>query len=289
MVAFAAGSGTDFVARVMAERMRASLGQPIIVENVRGADGSVGTGRAARARPDGYTIELGTLPTHVLNGVFYSLRYDVLNDFVPISLLDTSPFVLFARKDLPARDVNELIAWSKANPNKASMGVSSASGRLLAAFFQKETGTQFALVPYRGNAAGMQDLLAGQIDLFYGTPDQLPLMRARRIKAYAATSDTRLELAPEIPTFGEIGLPTLSYSTWHGLFAPKGTSRDVIDRLNRAVVEALADAAVRSRLVDFGAEVVPRARQVPEILGALVKADTEKWWPLIKEFGIKAE
>ena len=139
--------------------------------------------------------------SNYLNGAFYSLRYDVLNDFVPISLLDTTPFVLFARKDLPARDVNELIAWSKANPNKASMGVSSASGRLLAAFFQKETGTQFALVPYRGNAAGMQDLLAGQIDLLYGTPDQLPLMRAGRIKAYAATSDMRLELAPEIPTW----------------------------------------------------------------------------------------
>jgi tripartite-type tricarboxylate transporter receptor subunit TctC len=207
-----------------------------------------------------------------------------LNDFVPISLLDTTPFVLFARKDLPARDANELIVWS--SPNKPSMGVSSASGRLLAAFLQKETGMQLALVPYRGNAAAMQDLLAGQIDLLYGTPDQLPLMRAGRIKAYAATSDMRLELAPEIPTFSEIGLPTLSYSSWHGLFAPKGTSRDVIERLNRAVVEALADAAV---LVDFGAEVVPRTRQAPEILGALVKADAEKWWPIIKEFGIKAE
>ena len=269
IVGFAAGSLTDVVARVMAERMRASLGQPIIVENVSGADGSVGTGRAARARPDGYTIELGTLPTHVLNGAFYSLRYDVLNDFVPISLLDTTPFVLFARKDLPARDANELIAWS--NPNKASMGVSSASGRLLAAFFQKETGTQFALVPYRGNAAGMQDLLAGQIDLFYGTPDQLPLMRARRIKAYAATSDTRLELAPEIPTFGEIGLPTLSYSTWHGLFAPKGTSRDVIDTLNRAVVEALADPTVRVRLADGGIEIPARDQQTPEALAFVAR------------------
>jgi tripartite-type tricarboxylate transporter receptor subunit TctC len=197
IVGFAAGSFTDVVARVMAERMRAWLGQPVIVENVSGADGSVGTGRAARARPDGYTIELGTLPTHVLNGAFYSLRYDVLNDFVPISLLDTNPFFLFARKDLPARDANELIAWS--NPNKASMGVSSASGRLLAAFFQKETGTQLALAPYRGNAPAMQDLLAGQIDLLYGTPDQLSLMRAG-IKAYAVTSDTRMAVAPDIPT-----------------------------------------------------------------------------------------
>jgi tripartite-type tricarboxylate transporter receptor subunit TctC len=290
IVAFAAGSGTDLVARVMAERMRASLGQPIIVENVSGADGSVGTGRAARARPDGYTIEVGTSATHVLNGAFYSLRYDVLNDFVPISLLATGPSVLFARKDLPAKDVTELIAWLKANPNTVSVGNVSAGDRLLTAFFQKETGTKFTLVPYRGKPPQIQDAIAGQIDLFFDGPVQLPLVRAGRIKAYAATSDMRLELAPEIPTFGEIGLPTLSsYSTWFGLFAPKGTSRDVIDRLNRAVVEALADAAVRSRLVDFGSQVVPRAQQAPEILGALVKADADKWWPLIKEFRIKAE
>ena len=270
--------------------MRASLGQPIIIENLGGADGSVGAARVARARPDGYTIEVGTSATHVLNGAFYSLRYDVLNDFVPISLLATGPSVLFARKDLPAKDVTELIAWLKANPNTVSVGNVSAGDRLLTAFFQKETGTKFTLVPYRGKPPQIQDAIAGQIDLFFDGPVQLPLVRAGRIKAYAATSDMRLELAPEIPTFGEIGLPTLSsYSTWFGLFAPKGTSRDVIDRLNRAVVEALADAAVRSRLVDFGAEVVPRARQAPEILGALVKADAEKWWPIIKEFGIKAE
>jgi tripartite-type tricarboxylate transporter receptor subunit TctC len=276
-VGFAAGSGNDLVARVMAERMRASLGQPIIVENVSGADGSVGTGRAARARPDGYTIELGTLATHVLNGAVYSLRYDVLNDLVPISLLAL------------ATDVNELIAWLKVNSNKASAGIVSASFRLLTAVFQKETGTKFTLVPYCGTPPELQDAIAGQIDLFFDTPVRLPLVRAGRIKAYATTSDMRLELAPEIPTFGEIGLPTLSYSAWFGLFAPKGTSRDVIGTLNGAVVEALADAAVRSRLVDFGFQVVPRARQAPENLGALVRADADKWWPIIKELGIKAE
>jgi tripartite-type tricarboxylate transporter receptor subunit TctC len=269
--------------------MRASLGQPIIVENVSGADGSVGTGRAARARPDGYTIELGTTPTHVLNGALYWLRYDVLNDFVPISLLATAPNVLFARKDMPATDVNELTAWLKVNPNKASAGIVSAGHRLLTAVFQKETGTKFTLVPYRGTAPQLQDAIAGQIDLFFDTPVQLPLVRAARIKAYAVTSDMRLELAPEIPTFGEMGLPALSYSAWYGLFAPKGTSREIIDTLNGAVVEALTDPTARSRLVDFGIEVVPRARQAPEILGTLVRADAEKWWPIIKETGIKAQ
>ena len=190
--------------------------------------------------------------THVLNGAFYSLPYDVLNDFAPISPLVTVPYVLFARKTMPAKDLNELIAWLKANPNKASAGITSVGYRLLAAFFQKETGTQFALVPYRGGAPAMQDLVAGQIDLLFGTPDQLPLMRAGSIKAYAVTSDTRLALAPDIPTFAEMGLPALSYSAWFGLFAPKGTPKDIIGKLNAAAVEALADPAVRSRLVDLG-------------------------------------
>jgi tripartite-type tricarboxylate transporter receptor subunit TctC len=289
IVGFAAGSSTDLEARVMAQRMRASLGQPIIVENVSGADGSVGTARAARARPDGYTIALGSLATHVLNAAFYSLRYDVLNDFVPISLLATNPFVLFARKDMPAKDVNELIAWLKSNPNKVSVGIVSASNRLLTAVLQKEIGTKLTLVPYRGNAPQSQDAIAGQIDLFFATPVELPLVRAGRMKAYAVTSDMRLELAPDIPTFAEIGLPALSYSAWVGLFAPRGTPRDVIGKLNAAAVEVLTDPGVRSRLADLGMEVFPRERQTPEALGALVKADAEKWRPLIKEFGIKAE
>ena len=209
-------------------------------------------GRAARARPDGYTIDFGSFGTHVLNGAFYSLPYDVLNDFAPISPLVTIPLVLFARKTMPANDLNELIAWLKANPDKASAGISAGGFRLLTAFFQKETGTQFALVPYRGLRPRMQDLVAGQIDLLFGTPVQLPLMRAGSIKAYAVTSDTRLAMAPDIPTFGEMGLPALSWSAWFGLFAPKGTPKDIIGKLNAAAVEALADPAVRSRLADLG-------------------------------------
>jgi tripartite-type tricarboxylate transporter receptor subunit TctC len=225
----------------------------------------------------------------VLNGAFYSLPYDVLNDFAPISPLTTTPFILFARKTMPAKDLTELIAWLRANPGKASVGIAAASARLLAALFQKETRTQFTLVPYRGASPATQDLVAGQIDLLFNLPDPLPLMRAGSIKAYAVTSDTRLALAPDIPTFGEMGLPALSYSAWAGLFAPRGTPQNIIGKLNAAAVEALADPAVRSRLADLGLEIFLRERQTPEVLGALVKADAAKWWPIIKEFGIKAE
>jgi hypothetical protein len=193
------------------------------------------------------------------------------------------------RKTLPAKDPKELIAWLKANPNKASAGVTAVSYRLLAASFQKETGTQFALVPYRGNAPAVQDLAAGQIDLWFGAPEQLPLMRAGSIKAYAVASDARMPVALDIPTFAEMGLPALSFSEWVGLFAPKGTPMDIISKLNVAAVEALADPVVRSRLAALGLEVFPRERQTPGALGALVKVDAEKWWPIIKELGINLD
>jgi tripartite-type tricarboxylate transporter receptor subunit TctC len=286
VVPFPAGGPSDAIGRVLAEQIRGSLGQPIIIENVSGADGSIGTSRVARARPDGYTIELGTTSTHMLNGALYSLPYDVLNDFAPISPLVTLPYVLFARKLMPAKDVNELIAWLRANPNNTSAAVATASARLVTAFFQKETGTKFALVPYRGNAPAVQDLAAGNIDLWFGSTDQLPLARAGNITAYAVAGETRLALAPDIPTFGEMGLPALSFSTWFGFFAPKGTPKEIIDRLNAATVQALADALVRSRLANLGVNVYSPERQTPEALGALVKADAENWWPLIKEFGI---
>jgi tripartite-type tricarboxylate transporter receptor subunit TctC len=228
IVPFTAGGISDVAARILAERMRGSLGQPIIIENVTGGEGNIGAGRAARARPDGYTIGVGSISTHVLNGAIYSLQYDVLNDFAPISPLTTTPFILFARKTMPAKDLVELIAWLKANPKRASAGISVGSNHVLTAFFQRETVTQFTLVPYRGGTPAMQDLVAGQIDFLFNTPDQLTLMRAGSIKAYAVTSDTRLAAAADIPTFGEIGLPALSFSAWGGLFAPRGTPRDII-------------------------------------------------------------
>jgi tripartite-type tricarboxylate transporter receptor subunit TctC len=282
-----AGGPSDAIARVLAEQIRGSLGQSIIIENVGGADGSIATGRVARAKPDGYTIELGIKSTHALNGALYSLPYDILNDFAPIAPLATNPLFLFTRKMMPANDLNELIAWLKANPNTASAGISAITAHLITAFFKKETGTQFALVPYRGEAPGIQDLVAGQIDICFGTPLQLPLARAGSIKAYAATSDTRSALAPDIPTFAELGRPSLLFSNWYALFAPKRTPKEIIDRLNAAAAQALADPALQSRLVDLGDEIFPRERQTPEALGQLQKADAEKWWPIIKELRIK--
>jgi tripartite-type tricarboxylate transporter receptor subunit TctC len=281
-----AGGPTDAIARVVVERMGRSLRQPIVIENVTGRDGNIGTGRVAHARPDGYTIAVGLISTHVFNGAFYSLPYDVLKDFAPISPLAMGPSVLFAGKAFPAKDLNELIAWLKANPNKASAAIASSNIRLLTTVFQKETGTHFTLVSYRGAAPAMQDLVAGQIDLAFGPPDQSLLARAGSIKAYAVASDTRLALAPEIATFAEVGFPAISWSNWYGLFAPKGTARDIIGKLNAAVVEALADPAVRPRLVELGAEIFPREEQTPEALGALQKADADKWFlPISVDYG----
>jgi tripartite-type tricarboxylate transporter receptor subunit TctC len=284
-----AGGQGDALARVLGEQMRHSLGQPIILENVSGAGGSIGTGRLARARPDGYTMGLGFTSTHVLNGALYALPYNVLEDFAPISPVGTNTQVLFAKKTMPAKDLGELLGWLSSNPMKTSAGLGATSGNLLFAVFQKQTGIKFTFVPYRGNAPALQDLEAGQIDLFFGPSDALPLMQAGSIKAYAIASDTRLAAAPDIPTFAEMGLPAISYSGWYGLFAPKGMPKEIIDRLNAAAVEALANPALQSHLASMGVDVYPRERQTPEALGALMKADAEKWWPIIREFGIKAE
>jgi tripartite-type tricarboxylate transporter receptor subunit TctC len=289
IVPFAAGGGYDLVGGILAEGMRVSLGQPIIIENVIGANGSIGVGRAARAMPDGYTIDLGQLNSHVLNGALLSLQYDLLNDFEPISPIVRTPVILYARKTMPANNFKELIAWLKANPEKASMGIPTASNQVLSASFQKKTGTHFQFVPYRGGAPAIQDLLAGQIDLFFDAPLQLSLVRAGKLKAYAVTTHSRLAAAPDLPTFAEVGLPALFYSPWYGLFAPKGTPKEIIAKLNAAVVEALDDQTVRSRMVDLGYELFAREQRTPEALGALQKADATKWWPIIKEFGIKAE
>jgi tripartite-type tricarboxylate transporter receptor subunit TctC len=289
IVPYAAGGGTDVIARLLAERMRGTLGQPMVIENVGGADGSIGVGRAARAKADGYSIDLGALTTHVLNGAFYSLQYDLLNDFAPISPLAANPYIAFGRKSLPVNNPQELIVWVKSHPSTVSTGVYSTGSRLVTALFQKETGTQLNLVPYRGAAPTMQDLVAAQIDLMFGTPDQLAFMRAGNVSAFAVAGSARLSVAPEIATFGEISLPRLSLLTSYGLFAPKGTPREIIGKLNAAVVDALADPLVRSRLADLGFTIFPREQQTPEALDALVKSGAEKWWPIIKQLGIKAE
>jgi len=292
VVGFQAGGPTDTTARVVAERMRVSLGQTVIIENVAGASGSIAAGRVARAPPDGYVISFGSATTHVFNGAVYALPYDVLKDFEPVSLVASDPMMMVATKAMPAKDLKELIAWLKANPNQASQGTSGAGSTLHLAgvLFQKETGTRFQFVPYRGSAPAMQDLVAGQIDLMIDlASSSLPQVRAGATKAHAVLAKRRLPSAPDIPTVDEAGVPGLYVSAWFALFAPKGTPANVIGRLNTAVVEALADTNVRARLADLGQQIFPREQQTPEMLRAYQSAEIEKWWPIIKAAGIKPE
>ena len=291
VVPFAAGGSGDTIARILGDHMRTQLGQTIVVENVGGAAGSIGTGRVARSAPDGYTIVSGNWPTHVLNGAVYSLNYDVLKDFEPISLVATELIVLSARKNFPAAKLTDLIAWLRANPDKASAGTTGPGGvgHVVGIFFQKETGTQFQFIPYRGLAPAMQDMIAGQIDLMFDTSaNSLPQVRSGTIKAFGITAKARLAAAPDIPTMDEAGLPGFQLSNWRGLWAPKGTPRDVISKLNAAARSALADPSVRKRLGDLGQELFPPEQLTPEALGALQKAEIEKWWPVIKAANIKA-
>jgi tripartite-type tricarboxylate transporter receptor subunit TctC len=292
VVGAAAGGPTDTIGRIIIERMRASLGQAIIIENNGSAAGSIAHGRVARAAPDGYTLSLGHWGTHVVNGAVYTLNYDVFNDFEPIALISSNPYLMVGRSALPVDDLKGLVAWLKASSGKATQGTSGAGspGHIGGVMLQSVLGAQWQFIPYRGASPVMQDLVAGQFDWTFTPPDQgLPQIRAGRIKVFAVSAKTRLVIAPEIPTTDEAGLPGFYLSYWHGLWAPKGTPPDVVAKVNAAVVEALADPAVRSRLAELGQEVFPPAQQTPERLGALQKADIEKWWPMIKAANIRAE
>jgi tripartite-type tricarboxylate transporter receptor subunit TctC len=293
VVGFAAGAATDTIGRIIAERMKSSLGQPVIVEDVTGAGGTIAAGRVARAAPDGYTLSLGNNTSHVMAGATYPLQYDLLDDFEPVALLSTGPYVFTARKTMPANDLKGLIAWLKANPEKATEGgsVVGSPGHIVAVFFQKETGTRFQFVPYRGGAAPViQDLVAGRIDMAIVDPIiSLPQVRAGTIKAYGVTTKTRSPSAPNIPTLDEAGLPGFHISQWIGLWLPKGTPKSIIARLNAAVTDTMADPMMRARLADLAQEIFPRDQQTPEALRAFQKAEIEKWWPIIKAAGIKAE
>jgi tripartite-type tricarboxylate transporter receptor subunit TctC len=292
VVPLAPGGSTDVIARIMAEGMRTSLGQPVIVENTTGAGGTIGVGRLARATPDGYTIGIGQWGTNVANGAVYTLPYDLLKDFEPIALISTQPFLIVTRKTMPAKDLTELIAWLKANANKASQGNSGIGtpSHVGGVFFQNAIGVRFQMIPYRSAGPSMQDLVAGNIDLTLDTPAiSLPQLRAGNIKAYAVTANKRLAIAPEIPTTDEAGLPGFYFTFWHALWAPKDTPASVIAKLNSVVVSTLADPATRQKLVDLAQDIFPNDQLTPAALAAYQKAEIDKWWPIIKAADIKAQ
>ena len=289
VVPFAPGGSTDVVARIMAERMRAVLGQPVIIENAGGAGGSIAVGRVARAAPDGYTIDIGQWDTHVGN-VIYPINYDLQKDFAPIALISINPQLMVGRKGLPADDLKSLVAWMKANPGDAKYVNQTAAAHISGILLQQATGTQVQFIPYRGAGPAMQDLLAGHVDLLVAQAAVvLPHVRGGAIKAFANLSPQRSSAIPDIPTADEGGVRGLNVSGWFGFFAPRGTPNDVIVRLNDAIVQALAEPAVRARFAELGLDVAARAQQTPEGLAAFHKAETEIWWPIIKAANIKAE
>jgi tripartite-type tricarboxylate transporter receptor subunit TctC len=292
IVPFPAGGPTDTLGRIIGERMRVSLGQPIVIENVTGAGSTIGVGRAAQAAPDGYTLSLGNWTSFVGAGALYRTSYDLLADFQPISLLTVAPMLIVGKNALPANNAKELIAWLRANPDKASaasVGAGSAA-HVCGLYFQDKTQTRFQFVPYRGGAPAMQDLVGGQIDLMCAEASQtLTYIRGGKMKAFAVMAQTRWPSLPDVPTTDEIGAPGMYISFWHGLWVTKGTPKEVIIKLNGAVVDTLADPAVRRHLTDLGQVIATREQQTPAALGAFHKAEIEKWWPIIKAANIKVE
>jgi tripartite-type tricarboxylate transporter receptor subunit TctC len=292
IVPFAAGGPSDALARIMGEHMKGTLGQSFVVENVTGAAGSIGVGRAVRSAADGYTVSFGHLGTHVANGAIYPLSYDLLTDLDPVVLLPSNPMVVVSKNAAPAKNLKELLAWLKANQDKVTAGTAGAgSGSHIAGvYLQSLTGLKLQYVPYRGTAPALTDLVGGQIDIIVDqASNSMQQIRSGGIRAYAISDSKRLKAAPEIPTAEEAGLPGFHMTLWSALWVPKGTPKDVIARLNTAAVAALADPAVQKRLNDLGLEVPAREQQTPQALGAWHKAEIDKWWPIIKKAGIKPE
>jgi tripartite-type tricarboxylate transporter receptor subunit TctC len=291
VVPFPAGGPTDTIGRVLADGLQMALGQPVIIENVPGATGSIGTAKVARASADGYTLILGTVATHVFNGAAYELNYDVAKDFDPISLIAFDPQVIAVRTGFPATDLTQLIAWLRDNPDKATAGTAGvgSTSHISAVKFQKITGTQFGFVPYRGLGPAMRDLMSGHIDILFDlAANSIPQIKAGSINALAVTAPNRLSSAPEIPTVDEAGLTGFYFANWHAVWTPRGTPVEVNAKLNAAVRKTLADPAVAKRLADIGQQLPTPERQSAEILAAYQNDEIERWWPLIKGANIKA-
>jgi tripartite-type tricarboxylate transporter receptor subunit TctC len=291
IVPFAPGALNDIVARLLSNGMSASLGQPVVVENVAGADGTIATNRVVRATPDGYTILVGNWNTQVANRLIYSLPYDMLKDFVPIMPLPSAPMVLIAKKTVPANNLQEFIAWLKANPDKASMGTAGVGSppHMLALLFRQQTNTKFSMIPYRGAGPAMLDVVGGQIDAtFITVAPALPQITAGHVKVFGLTAEKRMAAAPDIPTMAEAGLPSFYFSYWSGLFAPRGTPKAAVAAIGAAAIAAMRDPATRKKL-DAQAFVVPASdQQTPAALEALQQAEIAKWTPIIKSADIKA-
>jgi tripartite-type tricarboxylate transporter receptor subunit TctC len=264
----------------------------VVVDNTTGAAGTIGVGRVARAAPDGYTVSIGHWSTHVVNGAIYSLQYDLLNDLEPVAMIASNPMVIVSKNAAPAKDLRELLAWVRKDQDKVLVGTAGVGSgtHMSGVYFQNVTGTKLTFVPYRGTGPAMQELLAGRLDLIVDQlSNSLPQVRSGRIRAHAVTAKTRSAAAPDVPSVDEAGLAGFHMSIWYGTWAPRGTPKATIAKLNSAIVESLADSAVRQRLGDLGLEITPRDQQTPEALGAHHKAEIDKWWPMIKAAGIKVE
>jgi tripartite-type tricarboxylate transporter receptor subunit TctC len=286
IVPFPPGGSTDTTARILGERMRAPLGQTVVIENIGGAGGSIGVARVARAAPDGYTIDIGQWDTHV-GGIIYPITHDLQKDFEPVGLISVNAQLMIARKGFPADDLKGLVAYMKANPGKVTFVDQNAAARVTGILMQQATNTEVLFVPYRGAGPAMQDMLAQQVDLMVvQAAVTLPQARAGAVKILANLSPARSKVIPNIPTSAESGIPGLYASGWFGFFAPKGTPKDIIAKLNAAMVEALADPNVKARFTELGLDVAPRALQTPEGLAKFQQAEIDKWWPIIKEAGI---
>ena len=292
IVPFAAGGPSDAMSRILAERMKTTLGEAILIENVTGAGGSIGVGRAVHSAPDGYTIGFGHLGTHVANGAIYKLGYDLVADLEPVVLLPSNPMIIVSKNAVPAKSLKELLAWLKSRPAPPTAGTAGAgSGSHIAGlYFESVSGIKLQYVPYRGTAPAMNDLVAGQIDLIVDqTSNSISQVRAGTIRAYAVTDEKRVESAPDIPTTDEAGLPGFHMTLWSGLWLPKGTPKEIVTRINAAAVEALNDPAVKKQLENLGLQMPPKDQLSPQALGDWQKAEIAKWWPMIKAANVKVE
>jgi len=292
VVPFSAGGPTDTLARIMSDRLRKALGQTVVVDNTTGAGGTIATTRVVRAAPDGYLLVIGHWGTHVVNGAYYTLPFDLLNDFAPVALIANNPQVIVSKLAVPAKNLKELNGWISANQDKVLIGTGGVGGasHMAGIYYLNRIGAKLQFVPYRGGAPAMQALLAGEIDVYVTqVATAVAQTRAAKIRAYAVTSAARQEAAPEIPTVDEAGLPGLYTSVWHGIWAPKGTPREIVMKLNGAIIETIADKVVRDRFIDLGQELPTREQMTPEALYAHQKAEIEKWWPMIRAAGLKAD